>query len=326
MAQFKSQASINKDKGKISPNKETFSVYAHHAYFVKSRLAVGSGKNTRTSSLGLRIRLLRTHDMWYSLYCFGSRSWWRREFTLTEKLRNKDQESGGARHQAALQAVDLREAIHLIRNAGYPDPRDAGEEEGLLQRVLDALCALSMHDGLTGLSNLRYFRIALKREVHRAARNGESCTLLMIDIDHFKAINDTYGHPVGDRVLEVVAHRLQEGLRPVDTIARYGGEEFAAILPNCPLRYAVKVADRLRASIADEAIPIPGKAPIKVTLSVGVSCTKSWAEPKAQKLLEAADQNLYKAKANGRNQVWSEAARTAEISPAERAALFGGKK
>lgn len=246
-------------------------------------------------------------------------------FALTDLPAKKDPGRTYDFDQDLLQKVNLTEAINLIRHAGYPDPRE-GEGEGLLQRVVDDLCALSMHDGLTGLTNVRYFRIALKREVHRAKRNGESCTLLMIDIDHFKSVNDTYGHPAGDAVLETVAHRLQTGIRPIDTISRYGGEEFAAILPNCPIRYAVQVAERLRASIADEGIPIFGKPPITVTLSVGAACTKSWAMPSAEKLLEAADKNLYKAKANGRNQVWSEAPPATEVSPGERAALFGKKK
>jgi len=264
--------------------------------------------------------------MWYHLDCFGDVNLYRlRSSALTELSVKKDSEQRVHLTQIPLQKVDLEEAIHLICHAGSPDPRQMGEEDGLLQRVIDALCALSMHDGLTGLSNVRYFRIALEREVHRAARNGESCTLLMIDIDFFKSINDTYGHPVGDAVLEVVARRLQAGVRPIDTIARYGGEEFAAILPNCPVRYAVQVAERLRASIADKAIPVSGKSPIEVTLSVGVSCTKSWIKPNARKLLETADKNLYKAKENGRNQVWSEVPRTTEISQDERAALFGGK-
>ena len=139
-------------------------------------------------------------------------------------------------------------------------------------------------------------------------------------------INDTYGHAAGDLVLKKVADRLQAGVRPIDTIARYGGEEFAAILPNCPIRYAVQVAERLRASIADEAIPISGKPPIVVTLSAGAASTKLWAKPSPEKLLEAADKNLYKAKENGRNQVWSESPPTTEVSPGERAALFDRKK
>ena len=222
--------------------------------------------------------------------------------------------------------IELTEAINLIRHAGYPDPRSEAEGGALIQRVIDTLCTLSMHDGLTGLANARFFRMALKREVHRAARQGESCTLMMFDVDHFKAINDRYGHLVGDIVLATIARRLQEGLRPVDTIARYGGEEFAAILPSCPIRYARQVAERLRTAISDTPVAVPGKAAVPVTLSIGIACMPPGAPPDPERLLEVADKHLYAAKTHGRNQVWSDALMTTEVSPAERAALFKKKK
>ncbi len=106
--------------------------------------------------------------------------------------------------QTSAQDVNLSEAIQLICHAGYPDPtlKSDSNPSQVLQYVIDTLCTLSMHDGLTGLSNQRYFKIALQREVHRARRDGTPCILLMLDIDHFKKINDQYGHPEGDRVLE----------------------------------------------------------------------------------------------------------------------------
>lgn len=226
--------------------------------------------------------------------------------------------------QTSEQNVNLSEAIQLICHAGYPDPRMNVEidQTQVLQRVIDTLCTLSMHDGLTGLSNQRYFKIALQREVHRARRDGTPCILLMLDIDHFKKINDQYGHPEGDRVLEIVAKRLKQELRPGDTLSRYGGEEFAVILPNCPLKYAVQVAERLRKSISEEKILIREEQSLSVTLSIGAAEMKRTTPPDAAQLLKAADENLYKAKTGGRNQCYYEAPLKTEVSPDERSALF----
>lgn len=221
--------------------------------------------------------------------------------------------------------VDLTEAIHLICHAGYPDPRSEFSEddrEELLQRVINDLCALSMHDGLTGLTNLRYFQIALKREAHRSARDGTPCSLLMLDIDHFKAINDNYGHPAGDRALQTVANRLKTELRPGDTLSRYGGEEFTVILPNCALRYAIQAAERLRSSIAEKPIAITEETERTITISIGIAETQSTSEPDLIGFVKKADQNLYKAKAMGRNQVCYDPSITTEVSHEEKVALF----
>ena len=103
-----------------------------------------------------------------------------------------------------------------------------------LQALIDGLCALSLRDPLTGLGNRRHFRTVIEREIDRVARSGETALLLMLDIDHFKQINDEHGHIAGDMVLQSVAHTLADGIRPMDTLARYGGEEFAIVLPVCP--------------------------------------------------------------------------------------------
>jgi len=222
------------------------------------------------------------------------------------------------------QNVNLTEAIQLICQAGYPDPSTGIEENPskILQRVIDTLCTLSMHDGLTGLSNLRYFQIALEREVHRSARDGTPCVLLMLDIDHFKSINDQHGHPAGDQVLRAVAKRLKQGLRPGDTLSRYGGEEFAVILPNCPLQNAVRVAERLRHAIAAENFSIDKKKSLAVSISIGAAETKNDAPPDPTALLKSADENLYRAKALGRNQTYCEPLVLTEVSSREKSALF----
>jgi diguanylate cyclase (GGDEF)-like protein len=219
--------------------------------------------------------------------------------------------------------IDLAEAFRLLRQAGYQDSAlEADDDRSLLQQVIDSLCDLSLQDGLTGLANARHFRLTLEREVERAARTGEPCALLMLDLDYFKKINDTYGHPAGDQVLQRVARALSENLRPMDTVARYGGEEFAVILPNSFAAYAVQAAERLRIKIADTAIPLSEGTIVRVTISIGVACSPPWAPLNVTEFLAAADRNLYQAKAHGRNRVWSGASDVTTVSGDERAALF----
>ncbi len=236
------------------------------------------------------------------------------------KIRNSPEN-----HTAYALGVNLSEAIRLICHAGYPDPRLEGESGGegqLLQRVIDGLCTLSMQDGLTGLSNLRYFQIAIKQEIHRAERDGTTCALLMIDIDHFKSINDTYGHPAGDAALIIIAERLKMGLRPGDTISRYGGEEFAIILPNCPLKYALQVAERLRLSVSEEKVSVAEQSLISITVSIGAAESSVSSPLDSEGLIKLADEYLYKAKTLGRNRSYSVAPITSAVSELEKSALF----
>ena len=165
---------------------------------------------------------------------------------------------------------------------------------------------LAMTDGLTGLANRRHFGDQLAREVTRCAEMGKPLALVTMDIDHFKAINDTHGHPAGDAVLRRVAMLLEENVRGGDLLARVGGEEFAVLALEAPMAEAMPLAERLRAAI-EAAGPIPvGRADIPVTISVGVAVL--WSRQgdllKApERLLAAADDALYRAKRNGRNRV-----------------------
>ena len=145
------------------------------------------------------------------------------------------------------QALNLDAALQLLEQSGHrlPDLREAGKALWL-QAVIDGLCELSSRDPLTGLANRRHFELMLAGEVDRVARAGEPALVLLIDIDHFKKVNDAHGHPAGDEVLKHVAHTLQDCIRPMDTVARFGGEEFAMILPNCPPSFAQAVAERIR--------------------------------------------------------------------------------
>lgn len=161
-------------------------------------------------------------------------------------------------------------------------------------RLLAEVKHLAAVDGLTGLANRRTFEDTLHREVSRAIRTGADLSLLLVDVDHFKTVNDTYGHPTGDEVLRYVGHVLATSGRDFDFPARYGGEEFAVILPGCAPEEAIAVANRLRAGIASD------QAPLRVTASAGVAALHRNA-PDAETLVRAADEALYDAKRQGRD-------------------------
>jgi diguanylate cyclase (GGDEF)-like protein len=151
-------------------------------------------------------------------------------------------------------------------------------------------------DALTGISNRRTFESVLERELSRAARNAEQLTLAMFDIDHFKSLNDTYGHQVGDEVLKKVANALALTCRDFDTPARYGGEEFVVILPSCSSKESLMVAERLRKAIAEIDAVTP------VTASSGVATFPTHASD-VYALIKAADEALYESKRGGRDRV-----------------------
>ncbi|MDQ3981652.1 MAG: sensor domain-containing diguanylate cyclase, partial [Actinomycetota bacterium] len=162
--------------------------------------------------------------------------------------------------------------------------------------LLQQVHRLAETDGLTGLANRRTFETTLERELSRAARSGEPVTLLMVDIDHFKSLNDKHGHQTGDEVLKLVADVLASACRDFDTAARYGGEEFAVILPSCSSAESLVVAERLRETITRiETVT-------SVTGSAGVATFPTHAgDPEA--LIKAADEALYESKRAGRNRV-----------------------
>ncbi|WP_052050536.1 diguanylate cyclase [Leptolyngbya sp. KIOST-1] len=175
-----------------------------------------------------------------------------------------------------------------------------------------ALEELAMRDSLTHVYNRRHFIELASQELARSARFHRPVTLLMIDIDYFKAINDTYGHLAGDRVLRDIALRLKGNLRQSDILARYGGEEFILLMPETDQAQAWVGAERLRQVIA--ATPFDsGSGPLAVTASVGISCWFARAEPNGMPslphiddLISKADQALYRAKQSGRNQTQAE--------------------
>lgn len=164
---------------------------------------------------------------------------------------------------------------------------------------------LSITDGLTKLHNHRYFQDELARAFEESQRYQRPLSLVMIDIDFFKKINDTYGHAVGDDVLKCAARRYRDSVRSTDLVARYGGEEFAVMMPETSLQDAILFAEKIRALIADE--PLETQAgPVSATISLGVASVPHSRIHTAKELIIAADKALYRAKKNGRNQVQAE--------------------
>ena len=158
----------------------------------------------------------------------------------------------------------------------------------------------AMHDGLTGLFNRGYFDASARHDVSTCARAGQPLSLLFIDIDHFKQVNDKHGHQVGDELLLATANCLAAGRRPSDYVCRYGGEEFVMVLPNTDMTGASRVAEQLRARVS--ALHGKGLSPVAVTASIGVASMPEDGQALDQ-LVEAADRRLYRAKAKGRDRV-----------------------
>lgn len=172
-----------------------------------------------------------------------------------------------------------------------------------MQRDLERVRRESLTDGLTGLANRKAFDGELKRIVAEAQAGGAPCTLLMMDIDHFKTFNDHYGHQVGDQVLRLVARTLTDGVKGRDVAARYGGEEFSIILPESGLQAGITVGNALRKAVASKDVVNRGSGEKlgRITMSVGVA--EFSMDESVSELIERADAALYTAKHNGRNQV-----------------------
>ena len=192
-----------------------------------------------------------------------------------------------------------------------------------LQGLIDGLCELSLKDPLTGLANRRHFRAVLEREIDRVTRSGEAALLLMLDIDHFKKVNDTHGHLAGDVVLQSVARTLSACVRPMDTLARYGGEEFAVVLPACQAAFGRVVAERIRRAVANNSIRISPGVELNVTVSVGGAFAMQWIRSTTLLWTDRADHQLYQAKSAGRNRVSIEEQPDSTVSAEEKSLLFG---
>jgi len=179
----------------------------------------------------------------------------------------------------------------------------------------EVLRKLATTDPLTGAFNRRYFMELMAREQRRADRYETTYSILMIDIDHFKRVNDTYGHQVGDHAIQAMAEACKGATRPTDIVARYGGEEFIVTLTHTDQPGAVKVAERLREAASEIAIPTEREA-LQFTISIGVATYRKKSSVDA--IIGRADHALYGAKTGGRNRVCTE-------EPADDAASTGGR-
>ena len=226
--------------------------------------------------------------------------------------------------EVALSGLRLDLALNLLQQAGWTLPEGvAPHSQAWLQAIVDGLCEVSSRDALTGLVNRRQFEVAIAREIDRVARAGEPALLLVLDIDHFKKVNDTHGHAAGDLVIQSVAATLLECVRPMDTVARIGGEEFAIILPNCPPAFGQAVSERVRNKVASQPVALIGGQALNITVSVGGAFAPQWVRSSAALWSERADQQLYRAKAEGRNRTCLEMPPLTVVSPEEKGLLFG---
>jgi two-component system cell cycle response regulator len=200
-----------------------------------------------------------------------------------------------------IQAMNLGALDYLVKGEITPRMLERSLRYALkLDETLAALRELATHDPLTGLLNRREFDRLLAEEVERSRRFGHPLALVLGDIDHFKDINDTHGHPAGDAVLQEIPRRLTSGLRSVDRLARFGGEELAMILMETDRAAALETAQRAGAALEHAPIEAVGGTRVRVTMSFGVAAMPRDADS-VETLVAAADKALYAAKAGGRN-------------------------
>lgn len=215
-------------------------------------------------------------------------------------------EGGGRMDAVAVLVAELKAATLAMRERAEALERELGRRDAELAALrTDLLKAEEAigSDPLTGIGNRRLFDRKLEKLAAEAAANGTPLALLMVDIDHFKRFNDSYGHPVGDLVLKLVAAKLAERAQPPRVAARYGGEEFALLLPGSDLAEAVQLAEGIRTEVAHREVVLKsdGRRLGTVTLSIGAAVLRPGES--IDRFLARADAALYRAKANGRNRV-----------------------
>lgn len=203
-------------------------------------------------------------------------------------------------HDYILRPVDRNELLARvrtqIRRKRYQDRLRSNYEQSL---------SLALTDSLTGLFNRRYLMVHLEKLLNKNRESKKSLCALMLDIDYFKKINDTFGHQVGDDVLKIFAERVSQRLRSFDLVARLGGEEFVVILPDISQDMAFQVAERLRKGICNNKFEVSSPTgPIDVSVSIGAVMITGDEELKVEDVLKLADDELYRAKENGRNRVY----------------------
>ncbi|MCU1341950.1 MAG: diguanylate cyclase [Candidatus Acidoferrum typicum] len=176
------------------------------------------------------------------------------------------------------------------------------ELEDNLVQAREAMRFKATHDALTGIWNRGTILETLDREITRSQRESVSLGILMGDLDHFKSVNDTYGHLTGDDVLREATARIQACVRPYDAVGRFGGEEFLILLPGCDAKATAAKAEQLRATVGQPPIETL-TGPLRVTMSIGAVATENWPDESAKQVLLMVDAALYRAKEEGRNRV-----------------------
>jgi diguanylate cyclase (GGDEF)-like protein len=211
----------------------------------------------------------------------------------------KGQISGGVLVRAVRYALERKRTEKKLSH----DKESLEEVNRKLEQTLEHTQLLASTDSLTNLYNYRRFFEMATREFRSSLRYQRQLTILMLDVDHFKHINDTFGHPIGDKVLVMVAQSVATKLRDIDLLARYGGDEFIILLPQTDAEQALPAAERIRDTVADLCVE-SDKGPLSVTLSIGIA--EMWREPVDQcveSIVKRADRALYVAKAEGRNRI-----------------------
>jgi len=200
--------------------------------------------------------------------------------------------------------IDKNEMLARLRT----QVRHKFYQAGLRERLMSTL-EMAVTDSLTGLNNRRYLDTHLQRLFDASLQNGKLMALVMCDIDHFKRVNDRFGHAVGDEILREFANRVRRNIRNADLACRYGGEEFVVMMPDTGPELATTVAERIREEVESHPfIVLEGKEQLPITVSIGVACRLGAAEDTPEKLFKRADFALYSAKRAGRNRVFTEAA------------------
>lgn len=207
---------------------------------------------------------------------------------------------------ATVLVVALLVQLLVSSRAAFARERRLVRTAAQLREVSAELDRLARTDALTGIANRRSFFEMLGAEFRRSRRYARQLSVLMLDLDHFKVVNDQYGHPFGDHVLRRLAEVVSESIRESDLVGRYGGEEFAVALPEAGAEQAMRAAEKLRLAIEAtefraDGVPPDGEPPVRITISLGVASLSPDDDEDEFELIRRADQALYEAKRTGRN-------------------------
>jgi diguanylate cyclase (GGDEF)-like protein len=247
--------------------------------------------------------LLRKIRSVFLLKTFAFTSWRQRPYLFHFQHHRLVTGGRGAMRQDCAMVPLIEDGVVKAVSIVLIDATDACESEARLDEALSELSALSVRDALTGVFNRRKIEEVLDGELQRLRRYGGECGVLMLDIDHFKRVNDSHGHVVGDEAIRHVAQLACKTLRNTDVVGRYGGEEFVAVLPEVGLVGAATAAERLRQAIASTPVHHPDVT-FTVTVSIGVTAMRPEVKDRTS-VVESADRALYLSKSGGRNRVTS---------------------